>query len=560
MDTTLHQPTRRTLLRTGLATGTLALAGAGVVVDSRPSAAAVVPIANPFTLGVASGDPTPDGFVIWTRLALEPLAADGLGGMPSSTYRLNWQVATDELFADVVKAGSVAAESNWAHSVHVEVAGLAPGREYHYRFRLGRHLSEPGRAVTTPSAWETPAALTMAFASCSNFPAGFFTAYRRLAEERPDVILHLGDYQYEGGGNGVGRAHVGPETTTLAGYRQRYAQYKSDPDLQAAHAAAPWLVVWDDHEVDNNYADDIVDRAVERPGFLARRAAAYRAYYENMPLRRSSVPRGPDLDLYRRVRWGRLANFHMLDTRQYRSDQACGDGYKDCPGAADPTRSLPGLEQEQWLLDGFRTSEARWDLLGQQVFFGQRDNNPAAATTVSMDAWDGYPASRRRITQGWVDAGVRNPVVLTGDVHAHWASDLYLDYADPGAPVGSELVTSSITSGGNGYDSPTGQHPWAAWNPNLRFWTNLRGYVSTTITATELTARYRCLPVVTTPGADAFTRAEFVLDDGVRGLRQTVDNPLPPATARRSGPTASPAPTDEQIVADTIREETHGGE
>src|SRR6476661_4096694 len=321
MDTTHQLPSRRTLLRGGLATGTVALAGAGLVVDSRPSAAAGIPAADPFTLGVASGDPEPDGFVIWTRLALDPLAADGLGGMPSTTYQLNWQVATDDRFADVVKAGAVAAQPGWAHAVHVEVTGLLPGREYFYRFRLGKHLSTAGRAVTAPSALEMPSALAMAFVSCSNFPA---------------------DYQYEGGGNGVGRNHAGPETTTLAGYRQRYAQYKSDPDLQAAHAAAPWLAVWDDHEVFNFYAGDTPEKVAETPTFLDRRAAAYRAYYENMPLRRSSVPDGPNLDLYRRVQWGRLANFHMLDTRQYRSDQACGDGYKDCPDAADPARSLPG--------------------------------------------------------------------------------------------------------------------------------------------------------------------------------------------------------------------------
>lgn len=549
------QPTRRTLIKTGALTGgALALGAAGVVADARPTAASILPSTDPFTLGVASGDPAPDGFVIWTRLAVDPVAADGLGGMPDTTYEVVWQVAKDERFADTVKAGVAFTDRSWAHSVHVEVHGLEPGREYWYRFRVGRWLSGVGRAVTTPAAWETPSALTMAFVSCSNFPAGFFTAYRRLAEERPDLVLHLGDYQYEGGGNGVGRNHVGPETKTLAGYRQRHGQYKSDADLQAAHAAAPWLVVWDDHEVDNNYADEVADRAVEQPGFVDRRAAAYRAYYENMPLRRSSVPRGPDLDLYRRVQWGQLANFWMLDTRQYRSDQACGDGYKSCPEAADPARSLPGAAQEAWLLDGFRASTATWDLLGQQVFFGRRDNDPTAATTVSMDAWDGYPASRARITQGWVDAGVRNPVVLTGDVHAHWASDLYLDYDRPEAGVvGSELVTSSITSGGNGYDKPDGLHPWAAWNPNLRFWTNLRGYVSTTITASELTARFRCVPAVTTAGAEAFTRAEFVIEDGVRGLQQTADNPLGSVARSRVA-----APSDEQIVADTIREETHG--
>jgi alkaline phosphatase D len=242
----------------------------------------------------------------------------------------------------------------------------------------------------------------------------------------------------------------------------------------------------------------------------------------------------------------------MLDTRQYRSDQACGDGYKNCPDAADPARSLPGHEQEAWLLDGFRSSQARWDVLGQQVFFGRRDNDPTAATTVSMDAWDGYPASRGRITRGWVDAGVRNPVVLTGDVHAHWASDLFLDDDDElTTPVGTELVTSSITSGGNGYDEPDGTHPWAEWNPNLRFWTNLRGYVSTTITPTEMTAHYRCLPVVTTPGAEAFTRATFVIEDGSRTLELVDDNPL--RSARAAGR------SDEEKIADTIREETHGG-
>ena len=196
----------------------------------------------------------------------------------------------------------------------------------------------------------------MAFVSCSNYPAGFFTAYRHLAEERPDLVLHLGDYQYEGGAaaNALGRPHAGPETVTLANYRQRQAQYKTDPDLQAAHAAAPWLAVWDDHEVDNNYADEVPEKPADAATFRERRAAAYRAYYENMPLRRTSVPSGPDLQLFRRVEWGDLATFHMLDTRQYRSDQSCGDGYDDCPESFDPARSLPGAAQEAWLADGFR--------------------------------------------------------------------------------------------------------------------------------------------------------------------------------------------------------------
>ena len=542
-------PSRRTVLRAGALTSAAALLPtAAVLRDVRPSAAAQPLPSNPFLLGVASGDPLPDGFVIWTRLALDPVADDGLGGMPATSYQVGWQVATDERFADVVRAGAVTADPSAAHSVHVEVAGLRPGREYFYRFRTGRHLSRAGRALTAPAYGADVAALTMGVVSCSNFPAGYFTAYRRLAEDRPDLVLHLGDYQYEGRGNGTGRQHIGPETTTLAGYRQRHGQYKTDLDLQEAHAVAPWLAVWDDHEVDNNYAGEVPERVTEQPGFLARRAAAYQAYYENMPLRRTSVPRGPDLDLYRRVAWGGLATFHMLDTRQYRSDQACGDGYKDCADAADPARSLPGSAQEEWLLDGFRRSEARWDVLGQQVFFGRRDNDPGAATTVSMDAWDGYPASRERITRGWVDAGVRNPVVLTGDVHAHWGADLRLEPGNLESPVvGSEFITSSITSGGDGYDKPDGQHPWAAWNPDLRFWTNLRGYLLTTVTPAAMTTDYRCVPVVTTPDAAAFTRATYVVEDGVPGLQEVAANP------RR---TRNAAPSDEQIIADTIAAES----
>jgi alkaline phosphatase D len=333
---------------------------------------------------------------------------------------------------------------------------------------------------------------------------------------------------------------------TLANYRQRHAQYKTDPDLQAAHAVAPWAVVFDDHEIENNWADEVPEQP--DPHFRARRAAAFQAYYENMPLRRTSIPRGIDMQLYRRLHWGRLATFHLLDTRQYRSDQACGDGYKDCAAAADPARSITGAEQEKWLLDGFRRSDARWDVLGQQVFFGQRDNNSGPQTVTSMDSWDGYVASRERITRGWVDAGVRNPVVLTGDVHAHWADELKLDYADPTSrTVGTELVCSSITSTGNGVDVPSGNHPWAAWNPHLRFYNNQRGYVRTRIAPGRMTVDFRVVPYVTTPGAPIHTRASFVIEDRVPGLHQIADNPTPgsPATMRAS-----------DLGADTVRQET----
>lgn len=546
---------------TGLVGGATALASptlaAPYAAPGEGARAAVALRSDPFTLGVASGDPLPDGFVIWTRLAPDPLADSGLGGMPSRRYQVSWQVASDPAFRRVERAGTVRAVPDSAHAVHVEVSGLRPGREYWYRFRLGRYVSPAGRALTAPEPWRTPAALAMSFVSCSQFEHGFFTAYRRLAEDHPDLVLHLGDYQYEykagvytvPGGNV--RDHRGPETTTLAGYRQRHAQYKTDADLQAAHATAPWLVVWDDHELDNNWADEVPENVSEAgPDFLARRVAAFQAYYENMPLRRTSVPRGIDMQLYRRIRWGQLVTFHMLDTRQYRDDQACGDGYDDCPEADAETRTLMGAEQEAWLQDGFRTSTARWDLLGQQVFFAQRDSTPTPDLTVSMDAWDGYRANRRRVTQGWIDAGVRNPVVLTGDVHTHWASEIKLDHQDPDSPsVGTELVCSSITSGGNGVDSADGVHPWFAQNPHLKFWNNLRGYVNTRITPERIDVDFRSVERVSEPGRPAFTRRSYAIVDGDRRLHQTADNPtVSPSALRGTSP--------EEIAADTIRTET----
>ncbi|MGH3656628.1 MAG: alkaline phosphatase D family protein [Micromonosporaceae bacterium] len=510
---------------------------------------------DPFTLGVASGDPDHEGFVLWTRLAPHPLAEDGLGGMPDRAVAVEWQIATDARFQNVVRRGTATADPRSAHSVHVELDGLPSDREYFYRFRAERHLSPAGRTRTTPPPSTLGGSLAMGFVSCSQYEHGFFTAYRSLAQQNPDLILHLGDYQYEykkdtytiPGGNV--RDHEGPETVTLANYRQRHAQYKTDPDLRAAHAVAPWVVVWDDHELDNNFADEVHERPdIPQPDFLARRAAAFRAYYENMPLRRSSVPDGIDMQLYRRVRWGQLATFHMLDTRQYRDDQACGDGYRDCPAAADPSRSITGQEQERWLIDGFHRSEARWNVLGQQVFFAQRDRDAGPAKVTSMDAWDGYVASRNRITQGWVDAGARNPVVLTGDVHAHWASDLKLDYDDPTSrTVGAELVCSSITSGGNGSDAPSDSHPWLTHNPHLRFYNNQRGYVMTTITPEQMSAYFTVLPHVTTPGAESYTRATFVIEDGEPGLHKTYDRPVDPGV--------SAAPDSDQD-RETVRRET----
>ena len=521
---------RRHVIAGGLAAGTIASTSA--VASASPATSLLVATGplrvSPFALGVASGDPTPTGVVLWTRLAIEPLAEDGRGGMGTRDRQVQWQVADNPQMRRPVDRGTVRARAADAHAVHVEVDGLRPGREYWYRFRVDGHLSPIGRTRTAPARHEMPSALAMSFASCSNWEAGFFTAYRYLADDQPDLVLHLGDYQYEGKGKAAAvRTHAGDETVTLAGYRLRHSQYKTDPDLQLAHAIAPWLVVWDDHEVDNNWAAG-VPQDLKAPEwndtperFLARRANAFRAYYENMPLRRSSIPNGPDMRIFRRLGWGRLANFHMLDTRQYRDDQACGDGWDtNCGEALDPSRTITGDRQEAWLRDGFERSRARWDFLGQQVFFTTRDGKqPAEELHTSNDSWDGYAGSRDRVTRAWQDAAVRNPVVLTGDVHKHWAADIKTDYADPDSQViGTELVTTSITSGGDG--DAAWSDPIMAWNPHLKYSANQRGYVRTTVTPDGLRADFRSLDRVTTRGSAIRTAASFEVEDGQRGLRQ----------------------------------------
>jgi alkaline phosphatase D len=503
------RPSRRTFVLGGLAvSGALLAQGC-----ARMSV-------DPFSLGVASGEPDHESVVLWTRLAPSPLEPDGHGGMTSSDIDVEWQVSASPTFGVLAAAGTVAARHADAHSVHVVAGGLLPDSDYWYRFRARGHLSPVGRTRTAPSPGAGGRDLVMAFASCAHYEAGYYTAYRHLAADRPDLVLHLGDYIYEySSTQDRVREHVGAlESVTLTDYRLRYAQYKTDRDLQAAHAVAPWLVVPDDHEVENNVAGLV--RGDESPRlspaeWTARRAAAYRAYYENMPLRPAQAPDAARITLFRRVRWGRLATFHMLDTRRFRDDQACGDGWQSCPAAADPARSITGPAQETWLLDGLTRREATWDVLGQQVFFAGRVND---AGDTDMDTWNGYETSRSRIQQGWVDRGVRNPVVLTGDVHTSWANDLKADYRDPASPViGTELVCTAVSSGGDGTADtavPSGQ-----LNPHLRFYSNRRGYVRTRITPAQLTADFRAVPGVTRPGAQAETVGSFAVAEGTPGLQ-----------------------------------------
>jgi alkaline phosphatase D len=416
---------RRFLTITGAAVAlafTTRLPGVGTAAASGP------PPADPFTLGLASGDPLPDAVVLWTRLAPDPF--DPFGGMPERMVPVQWQVAADERFSRVVRSGIAMARPEYGHAVHVDVRGLQPGRQYHYRFRSGRHLSPVGRTKTAPSASSAPSSLRFAVVSCQMWNDGHFTAYRHLAAEDLDLVVHLGDYLYEygvspdGGHRGVPLpAEFARETDTLDRYRLQHALYKTDPDLQAAHAALPFLATWDDHEVDNDYADEVPEVPAmggTTEDFLVRRANAYRAYWEHMPLRAVAEPVGPDMQLYRRLSFGDLAAFNVLDTRQYRSDQAWSDGIDGDRFA--PGRTMLGDEQERWLLDGLTRSQARWNVLAQQVKMGRLDQDPGPAEDLSMEAWDGYPASRQRILDVVAGDRVRNPVVLVGDVHRNYGS------------------------------------------------------------------------------------------------------------------------------------------
>jgi alkaline phosphatase D len=496
----------------------------------------------PFSLGVASGDPVPNGVVLWTRLAPEPLAADGRGGMPIESVRVRWEVAADENFSRIVRQGTVSARPELAHSVHVEVEGLEPARVYFYRFKTGSEISPLGRTKTAPACGSAVAQMRFAFGSCQMYEHGYYTAYRHMSEEDLDLVVHLGDYIYEYGINeyvapgGNVRTHDGPKIFTLPQYRNRYALYRNASNLRAAHAAFPWMVTWDDHEVENNYADGTPGRTRPVEEFLRRRTAAYQAYYEHMPLCRSSVPQEPDMLLHRRLTYGDLVEFNVLDTRQYRDDQAAGDGIDPPnPEQRDPSRTITGEAQERWLLDGLGRSRSRWNVLAQQVFFAERDFRSGQGERFSMDAWDGYLGSRDRILSFIAERRIANPIVITGDVHNNWAADLKADFDDSASPtIGTEFVGTSITSGGDGADTNARAQSIVAENPHMKFFNGQRGYVRCLLSAGTFRADYRVLPYVSRRGAPIHTRASFEVADGQPGARQVGGAPIPapPGVAR----------------------------
>ncbi len=491
-----------------------AAAGAIVLGATEPVAARTAPpIADyPFTLGIASGDPLANGVVIWTRLAPDP--ANG-GGMSDETYRVEWEVASDQAMSDVVRHGRARARAEHGHSVHVDVRGLRPDRAYWYRFRVGTHVSPVGRTRTAPRANARPDAMVFGLVSCQRYNSGFYTAYDDLVSAQPDLVVHVGDYIYESPGGGV-RTDALPESVSLEQYRNRYALYKSDTSLMAAHETAPWLFTWDDHEVENNHAGLVpeVGSATPDPAdFEARRTAAYMAYWEHMPFRRRA-PRGSNFRIHRRTPWGRLADFFVLDTRQFRADQ-CGEIGAGCDPATDNDREMLGASQRRWLDRGISRSRADWSVLAQQTIFSKMDLLPGDQEIYNLDQWDGYVHARDQLLATMRTGRPHDNVVLSGDFHASGVSDILADYGDPESTVmGTEFIGTSITSSSNAVLDTllpliSVDNPHFKWADGRK-----RGWVKHTVTADEWRADYRHVDDVKIAGSPVRTERSWVVPRG----------------------------------------------
>ncbi len=479
---------------------------------------------NPFTLGVASGDPTSDGIVLWTRLAPDPVNPASLG---RAAIPVRWRVGRDHAMRHVVSRGTAVALSDLAHSVHVEVEGLQPGRDYFYQFDTGGEESAIGHFRTAPSSHQLARELRFAFATCQDWPSGYYTAYRDMLKNDLDLVFHLGDYTYEYAiGQTTGRGIAPPEgfereTVDLLTYRLRHTLYKLDADLQDVHKLFPFVVIWDDHEVQNDYSGLAPEWGSPSPEFTARRAAAYQAYYEHMPIRlRVAQKPAPGLRIYRRLDWGRLAQFTMLDDRQYRTDNPCGDGEALlCDEAKTGNYTMLGREQERWVVRGFEESPARWNIVAQQLLLAQLEHATIQPNWFWQDAWDGYPRARQRLLKDVVASQVRNPVFLTGDWHSTFVNDLKLDFKDPDAPtIATEFVTPAITTGGDG--TPYGPYyaPMIPFNPHVKYYEgDRRGYFKATVTPQRMKLDLRFVTSVENQSGTGYNAGSWVVENGIAG-------------------------------------------
>jgi alkaline phosphatase D len=488
---------------------------------------------NPFSLGVASGAPRADGFVLWTRLAPAPLSTnpETPGGMSGGDVSLHYEIGSDAGMAKIVQRGEATAEAGFGYSVHLDVAGLQPGRHYWYRFSSGDATSTVGRAITLPAPGTALDKLRYGYVSCANYEHGYFSAYRHLTAENPEFVMFLGDYIYETieENRPIVRRHSdGVEAGTLPTYRNRYAQYRLDPDLQHLHAQVPALVTWDDHEVQNDYADKWGQYFDDPAQFLLRRAAAYQAFYEHMPVRPIlSRPNGPLMRVYDRFSFGDLIDISVIDGRQYRSREACygapnkGGGHLEsngsCPERLDAGRTMIGFDQEAWLYAGLAHSKAQWNLIAQDVLMAQLREKQDGIDEFWTDDWNGYPANRARLINHIHDSKVSNPVVASGDIHSFFANDLRLDPDDQTSPiVATEFVGASIASYGPPYDLLAKTLPD---NPHVHFFeSRRRGYVCVDLTRAQMQLRMRVVSDAHDPKAGIATLKTFAVESGHAGV------------------------------------------
>jgi alkaline phosphatase D len=523
---------RSLIIAAGSATGAAAL----TVPDTRTAHAAAVRT-DPFALGVAAGDPLPDRLMLWTRLVKDPLRSSS---MPARDVTVQYEVSTDSRFRTIVKRANAVARASLAHSVHVDVGQLKPHTEYHYRFRVGNYVSPAGRARTAPARNASPSGLRFAIANCQDYQNGYWPAYTAMAAEELDFVLHLGDYiyEYDPKSDYSDRRHTKPQINgrnqlrTLSDYRARHAQYKLDPALQAAHANAAWIVTWDDHEVENNYAnaiDEINDKGVRhqnRAAFRRERAAGYQAYYEHMPIRVSYTRGSSNLRLYRHFDFGDLARVNVLDTRQYRTDQPAGYGRDVGPlsaGRRNTKGTLTGATQETWLKQKLSTSHAHWNVIAQQVMMGQVllpstiKNHPIAA---DLDAWDGYATARTRLLRFIDREDISNPVVLAGDIHSTWMNNLVVDPTDPHArTVASEFVSTSISSNFSAESDRLIKAHLSSWNPRTRYYEgSRRGYLRVHVNRERWLTEARTVRSIAHRKSPVSTTAKYAVENQTPGI------------------------------------------
>lgn len=516
----------RRLTLAQLARGAAALAWGDLFCATLQSARAATQLprgVDPFTLGVASGMPRPDSVVLWTRLAPHPHAP--LGGLPDAPIDVRWELALDENFSRGQRSGTFTARPEHAHSVHVQVSGLPSSTVLFYRFMVRDAVSPVGRTRTAPAEGADVVRLRIAMASCQHYEQGAFAAHREIAEQDVDFVLFLGDYIYESSNPRYRlRAHEGPPPKTLQAYRARHATYKLDADLRAAHAAHPWLLTWDDHEVENDYANDQSPSGMPAAEFLARRTAAYKAYFEHMPVAPDLAPQGAAMRIHERFTWGRLAELWTLDSRQFRDVQACNDPGRgggrvlaECADLALESRSLFGDAQERWLAQGLAGSERRWKLLGQASQISPGGIDSPFGRRIYTDGWDGYPRARERLMQSIAEARGGNVVCLSGDVHRHVAAQLRAHGNERASPIlAGEFVCSSVTSHGV---SEAVMALMRASNPDIvHARSDERGYALIEVTPGAAACEFRATPFPAKAQARLTTQARFAIENARPGI------------------------------------------